>query len=116
VEWRKFVTGSFPKKDDIMKNQTYAFIALTAFLTASCNKQKAAIDETNNATQNAIEIRKDRVDADAKLATEQIEANAESDKVNVQAEKASMQARLDAEKKMAEAEAEAAKAKVDAEN
>ena len=60
-----------------MKYQQYALIALTALLTASCNKEKAAIEDNKDATQNAVEIRKDEVDEVAKEATEQAEANAE---------------------------------------
>lgn len=98
-----------------MKYQTYALIALAATFTASCNKEKAAIEESKDATQNAIEIRKDEVNEEAKSATERAEANADIDKANIRADKESMQAQLDAEKKKAEADADAAKAKVDAE-
>lgn len=112
----KSAKGKLPDKDNIMKYQKYALIALAAVLTASCNKEKVAIEDAKDATQNSIEIRKDEVEADAKAATERTEANAEIDKANIQADKESMQAQLDAEKKKAEADADAAKAKVDAEN
>lgn len=99
-----------------MKFPTYTIAALAAILTTSCNKQKAAINESTEATKDAIDTRKAEVDANAKLATEQTDANAKIDKARIEADKASAQAQLDANKKKAEAEAEAAKAKVDAEN
>jgi PBP1b-binding outer membrane lipoprotein LpoB len=99
-----------------MKYQNYALIALAAVLTASCNKEKAAIEESKDATQNAIEIRKDEINADAKSAIKRTEANADIDKANIEADKESMKAQLDADKKKADADADAAKAKVDAEN
>jgi hypothetical protein len=99
-----------------MKYHTYAIAAIAAILTISCNKQKAAIDDTEKVTKDAIDVRKDEVNADAKYATEQTDVNAKIDKARIEADKVSAQAQLDAEKKKAEAEADAAKAKVDAEN
>ena len=98
-----------------MKYQPYALIALAALFTASCNKEKLAIEENKDATQHEIEIRKDEVNADAKSATKQAELNADLDKASIQAEKNMIQAQLDAEKRQAEADADAAKAKVDTE-
>ena len=59
-----------------MKFPTYAIAALAAILTTSCNKQKAAINESTEATKDAIDSRKAEVDASAKYATEQTDANA----------------------------------------
>ncbi len=98
-----------------MKLPTYAIATVLAVLTISCNKQKAAIHETEEATKKAIETRKSEVAADAKYATEQTDANARIDKARIEAEKVSAQAQLDADKKKAEADADAAKAKVDVE-
>ena len=99
-----------------MKYSKYAIVAIAAILTIGCNKQKAAIDDTEKATKEAIETRKDEVAADAKYATEQTDVNAKIDKARIEADKVSAKAQLDAEKKKVEAEADAAKAKVDAEN
>jgi len=99
-----------------MKNTTYIIITLAAFLAGGCNKQKAAIEEDKDATNNAIDTRKAEVDAEAKKATELTDANAAADKARIKADKESAQAQLDADKKKVDAEAEAAKARVDAEN
>ncbi len=98
-----------------MKYPTYAIAAIAAVLTIGCNKQKAVIDDTTDATKEAIDTRKAEVDADAKYATEQTDVGAKIDKARIEANKDSIQAQLDADKKKAEAEADAAKAKVDAE-
>jgi hypothetical protein len=99
-----------------MKYSKYAIVAIAAVLTIGCNKQKTAIDETEKVTKDAIDTRKDEVNADAKYATEQTDVNAKIDKARIEANKISAQAQLDADKKKAEAEADAAKAKLDAEN
>lgn len=98
-----------------MKIPTSAIAVIAALLAISCNKQKAAIDETKEASQKAIETRRDQIGADAKSATEQSDANATIEKAGIEAAKVSGQAQLDADKKKVEAEADAAKAKVDAE-
>jgi hypothetical protein len=98
-----------------MKLPTSAIATVLAILTIGCNKQKAAIDETEEATKEAIEARKSEVAADAKYATEKTDANAKIDKARIEADKVSVEAQLDAAKKKAEADADAAKAKVDSE-
>lgn len=102
------------KTEIIMKHTKLIILALAALVSIGCDKQKAAIDDNNNATKEAIDIRKDEVSADAKEATKQTDANAMIEKARIEANKDSIQAQLDADKKMADAEAEAAKAKVDA--
>ena len=97
-----------------MKYAKYITIAIAAVLTVACDKQKTAIDENTKATKEAIDTRKTEVNADAKEAIKQTDANAKIDKARIEANKNSMQAQLDADKKKADAEAEAAKAKVDA--
>ena len=99
-----------------MKYPTYAIVAIATVLTIGCNKQKTAIDESTDATKEAIDTRKAEVTADAKYATEQTDVNAKIDKARIEANKVSAQAQLDAEKKQVEAEADAAKAKVDAQD
>ena len=61
----------------IMKNTKYLFITLAAVISVGCDKQKAVIDENTEATKEAIDERKDDVDAAAKEATRQTEANAD---------------------------------------
>jgi hypothetical protein len=87
-----------------MKYLTYAIVAIAASLAVGCNKQKASIDEAENATQESIDMRKDNVDANAKSATEQTERNAKIDKATIEADRESIQAQLDADKKKAKAE------------
>lgn len=99
-----------------MKSIKYALFALAAIVTVSCDKQKSAIDESNKATKEAIDVRKDEVNADAKQAVRQTETNAAIDKARIEADKVSAQAQLDADKKKSDAAAEAAKEEVDAEN
>jgi hypothetical protein len=82
-----------------MKYSKFAIIAIAAVLTIGCNKQKAAIDDTEEATKEAIDARKAEVNADAKLATEQTDVNAKVDKAMIEANKVSAQAQLDADKK-----------------
>ncbi len=106
---------SHTKKYHIMKYTTLVILALAASFSVGCDKQKAAIDETKNATKEAIDMRKDEVNAVAKEATKQTDTNATIDKARIEADKDSVQAQLDADKKKADAEADAAKAKVDAE-
>ena len=98
-----------------MKYSKFAIIAIATILTIGCNKQKTAINDTEEAAKEAIDARKAEVNADAKYATEQTDVNAKIDKANIEANKVSAQAQLDADKKKAEAEADAAKAKLDAE-
>jgi hypothetical protein len=98
-----------------MKYLPFAILATVAALSIGCNKEKAAIDESSDARQDAIDIQKEEVTADAKYATEQTDTNAEIDKANIEANKQIIQAQLDADKKRIEAEAEAAKATLDAE-
>ena len=95
-----------------MKYAKYITIAMTAVLTFSCNKEKTAIDQHNEAKKEAIDLRKTEVNADAKEAIKNTDANAKIDKAIIEANKESMQAQLDADKKISDAEAEAAKAKV----
>lgn len=97
-----------------MKYKTYAIVAIAAALTISCNKQKSEINDAEEATTEAIDKRKDQVDANADRAIKQTEENAEIDKANIEAAQDKIKAQLDADKKKAEADAEAAKAKVDA--
>jgi hypothetical protein len=97
-----------------MKYPTYAMIVIASALTIGCNKEKARIDDSNAAMHEAIDERKDEIDADAKYATEQTAAAAAIEKARIEAERGSMQAQLDADKKKADAEAEAEKARVDA--
>jgi len=107
------IDGPTPKT---MKHIPLALIALSTILLAGCNKQKIAIDEHKEATLDAIDDRKLKVDAQAKQATTQADVNAVIDKANIEADRTTDQARLDADKKQAEADALAAKARVDAEN
>jgi len=113
MEWRQ------TNQTIIMKIPNHTIIpvlAITALLPMlGCDRQKAAIDDTNIANKEAIDVRKDQVDAAAKLATEQTAANAELDKARIEANKIAMQAQLDVDKKIADAEALAAKAQLDAE-
>jgi hypothetical protein len=104
------------QKHIAMKHTKLLILALAAVLSVGCNQEKAAIDETKDATKQAIDARKDEVNANAKDATKRTDANATIDKAQIEANKDSMQAQLDADKKKADAAAEAAKAKVDAEN
>lgn len=99
-----------------MKSIKYAILALAAVVSVSCDKQKSAIDKSNEATKEAIDNRKDEVNADAKSAIKQTNTNAAIDKANIEANKDSAQAQLDADKKKADADAAAAKAAVDAQN
>jgi hypothetical protein len=99
-----------------MKYAKYLTIAMAAVLTISCNKEKTAIDQSNDAKKEAIDIQKTQVNADAKEAIKNTDANAKIDKAIIEANKESMQAQLDADKKISDAEAEAAKAKVKTED
>ena len=99
-----------------MKTIHLTTLALAAAVTIGCDQKKSAINDTREATKQAIDIRKDEVNVAAKKATAQTDANATIDKARIEANKASMQAQLDADKKKADAEAAAAKAKLDAEN
>ena len=106
-----------PKQNTINMKYTLSIIlALAALLAVGCDQKKAAINEKTEATKDAIDTRKDQVNADAKEATKQADANAKLDKAKIEASKDATQAQLDADKKKADAEADAAKAKVDAEN
>ena len=99
-----------------MKYTLTIILAFSAFLAVGCDKQKAAINDQNEATKDAIDLRKNEVNSAAKAATKQADANSVIDKAIIEANKDAVQAQLDADKKKADAEAEAAKAKVDAEN
>jgi hypothetical protein len=99
-----------------MKAINYSLLLIATVLTVSCDKQKAAIDDSNEATKTLIDNRKDEVDANAKEAVKQTEINADIDKARIEADKVASQAQLDADKKKADADAEAAKAEVDALN
>jgi len=99
-----------------MKYTTSLILAIAALFAVSCDKQKGAINNQNEATKDAIDLRKDEVNANAKEASKQADTNAEINKARIEANKDSAQAQLDADKAKADAEAEAAKAKVDAEN
>lgn len=90
-----------------------AVIAAAAFV--GCDKEKASIEDTKDATKNAIDIRKDTVDAVAKDAKKQADLNAASEKARIEANKDVLQAQLDADKKKADAIAKAEKARLDAE-
>jgi PBP1b-binding outer membrane lipoprotein LpoB len=48
-----------------MKHLIPVVIALAAFVLVGCDKQKSAIDDNKEATKNAIDNRKDAVDAQA---------------------------------------------------
>jgi hypothetical protein len=72
-------------------------IVIAAFVLVSCDKQKTAIDDSNEAT-------KKQADVDAAVEKAKIEAN-----------KVAAQAQLDADKKKADAQAAFEKAKLDAE-
>jgi hypothetical protein len=98
-----------------MKPIQYLFVVLAAAISMSCDKQKAAINESNKATKDDINMRKAEVDASAKDATHQADATATIDKARIEANKESLQAQLDADKKKADALAESEKARVDAE-
>lgn len=98
-----------------MKTTKYFLITLAAAISFSCDQHKTAINDHAEATKEAIDVRKAEVNASAKDAIQQTDANATIDKAVIEANKDSMQAQLDADKKKADAEAEAAKAKVDAE-
>jgi PBP1b-binding outer membrane lipoprotein LpoB len=89
-------------------------VVLAAFVLVGCSKEKAAIDDSNKATQNAINNQKAAVDAAAKADTKQAEVDAEIAKAKIEANKVADQAQLDADKKKADAQAAFEKAKVDA--
>ncbi|MEY4485453.1 MAG: hypothetical protein RL693_2905 [Verrucomicrobiota bacterium] len=98
-----------------MKYTPFAILALSLGILVSCNKERAAIDASNETTQKALNQRKEAVTAGAKEATKQTDVNATIDKANIEANKTAAQAQLDAEKKKADAETTAEKARVDAE-
>jgi len=99
-----------------MKNKTLmVFTLAAAAFVVGCDKQKAAIDENKEATIDAIDNRKDAVDAAAKGAKKEAEISSTLDKARIEADKDAIQAQLDAAKQKAEAEAKAEKARVDAE-
>ena len=98
-----------------MKQTLSILLALAALLAVGCNPKKAAINEQTEATKDAIDTRKDEVNANAKEAVKQTDANADLNKAQIEANKDAAQAQLDADKKKADAEADAAKAKVDSE-
>ena len=91
-------------------------IVLSSLLSLGCDQKNAEIKEREETAEEAIDNRKDEVDAAAKKATEEAEQNAAIEKANIEAKRETIQAQLDADKKEAEAEAAAAKAKADAEN
>jgi hypothetical protein len=97
-----------------MKHTKLILLSSLAILSVGCNPKKTAIEKDAKATKEAIDVRKDEVDAAAKEATKQTDANAEIDKARIEAGKVSDKAELDADKKKADAEADAEKAKVDA--
>lgn len=99
-----------------MKHTKIIILALATTLLISCNKEKAAIDDRNDAVKEEINARKVEVDDAAKMATKQTETNATIDNAEIEATKVANQAQLDAEIKKADAAAKAAKARVDAEN
>jgi hypothetical protein len=98
-----------------MKRTQLAILALAAGLIVGCDKKEATVDQNKEATKNAIDNRKDAVDATAKDAKQQADVDATLKKAKIEATKDATQAQLDADKKKAEAEAAAAKAKIDAE-
>ena len=100
---------------NIMKHIPFLLLAVSAFVIASCDKQKEAIDDATTAKKQAIDERKDAVNAAAKDAIKQTDVTGTVDKANIEANKTAVQAQLDADKKKADAEAAAAKARVDAE-
>jgi len=89
-------------------------LTLTAACLAGCDQQKALIEDKKEATKDAIDNRKDAVDAAAKDAKKQTEIDAAIDKAKIDAKTAATQAQLDADKKKADAQAALEKAKVDA--
>lgn len=99
-----------------MKYSKHTLAILSAMLLIGCNKEKAAIDESTDATKEVIESRKAEVNANANYANQKTDANAKMEKARIEANKVSLQAQLDADKKKAEAEGDAAKAKVDFKN
>jgi hypothetical protein len=101
---------------ETMKHLPYPILMFAVAISVGCNEKKAAINDRNDATKEAIDVRKNEVNAAAKEATKQTDANAALDKAKIEAGKDAAQAQLDAEKKKADAAADAAKAKVDAEN
>jgi len=98
-----------------MKHTKIIILTLATTLLVSCNKEKVAIDNNNDAVTEEITARKDETDNAAKMAIEQTEANAAIDKAQIEATKEASQAQLDAEMKKADAAAKAEKARVDAE-
>ena len=80
-------------------------VALAALVLVGCDKQKAAIDDNNKATQNSLDNQKTAVDAAAKDATKQADVDAAIEKAKIEAKKVSDQAQLDAEKAKADAQA-----------
>jgi hypothetical protein len=80
-----------------------------------CDKKDTAIDNKTGVTKNAIDSRKDAVDAAAKEAKKQADVDAAVDKAKIEAKQAAAQAQLDADKKIADAKAALEKAKLDAE-
>ncbi len=106
---------SAPTKMEIMKKILLVPVVLAAFVLVGCDKEKAAIDKNNATAQDAINNRKDTVDAAAKDATKQADIDAQIEKARIEANKVKTQAQLDADKKKADAQAELDKAKADAE-
>ncbi|GDY20282.1 hypothetical protein LBMAG56_16270 [Verrucomicrobiota bacterium] len=97
-----------------MKLTLLVLLTLTTAVFVGCDKEKAAIEATKDATQKDLNQRKVDVDAAAKDAKKQTDVNAAIDKAKIEAAKESAQAQLDADKKKVDAEAKAEKAKVDA--
>ncbi len=99
-----------------MKNILYTFVITAAVaFTSSCNKEKTAIDDAQDANEEVIDAQKSRVDANAENSIDQVEEDAEKAKADIKAKQDAMNAELDAEKIRLEAEAKAAKEKLDAE-
>lgn len=99
-----------------MRQILFTLLVVPALLSVGCDEEKADINRQKEATKDAIDERKNEVDAAAKKAIERTERDATIEKARIKAEQDSIQAQLEADKKKAEAEAEAAKARADAEN
>ena len=91
------------------------FIAISTLFLTGCDKEKAAVNASNSADKEALDKRKDAVDAAAKDAQKQNVEDAAVTKANIEANKDSIKAQLDAEKDKSDAAARAEKARIDAE-
>jgi hypothetical protein len=89
-------------------------LLLGAALFTGCDKHEGGTGTYSESTKETLENRKDAVDASARDAKKQAEADKDVEKARIEADKDKAKAQLDADKKKVEAEADVDKAKRDA--